>query len=367
MPASPRTTDQIRLLAVTLGAAAALSLTGCNAVGPASLSSGRGMYNEVINQTEDEQILNMIVRLRYGQTFGMLSVASVTANVRAVASISSDVGIGPDENFSGNLVPLGVEGVYEESPTISYVPLNGEQFMVDLLTPLTPAEAFLISRSAPGDQVLLRTLVSRANGLSNSANHSDETNGAFQRILEITGQLQARRKMSTVATSENGGFKFAVLIYDYAGEDTALVEEYLRLLGLTAFTANGDDLRIPIHAALGRPDGSSINIELRSIYDLIIAAGRAIEIPPDHLRRNIVEPLPDSFRESPTAVRIRSSRSRPSEASVAIPFEGQWFFIDRTDHASKQRYFMLRTLIGLRLQDASSNLKAPALTIGVGG
>jgi hypothetical protein len=365
MPDISRSTA--RALAATLGAAAALTLSGCNAVGPASLSAGRGVYNDVLNRTEDEQVLNMIVRLRYGETFGMLSVASVTASIRAAAGISSDIGIGPDENFAGNLVPLGIEGAYEENPTISYIPLNGEQFMVDLLTPLTTAEAFLITRSAPGDQVLLRTLVSRANGLSNSASHSDETSGAFNRVVEITQQLQASRKMSTIAEREEGGLKFAILFYNYSGEDTPLVEEYLRLLGLTAFTANGDDLRIPIRAALGRPDGASINIELRSIYDLIIAAGQAIEIPPDHLRRNIVEPMPDSFTDSPTAVRIRSSRSRPSEASVAIPFEGQWFFIDRTDHASKQRYLMLRTLIGLRLQDSSSNLKAPALTIGVGG
>ena len=37
------------------------------------------------------------------------------------------------------------------------------------------------------------------------------------------------------------------------------------------------------------------------------------------------------------------------------------------DHAGKQRYIMRRTLIGPRLRDSSSDLKDPALTIGVGG
>ena len=45
-------------------------------VGPRSITAGRGAYAEVINQTEDQQILNALVRTRYDETFGMISVAS---------------------------------------------------------------------------------------------------------------------------------------------------------------------------------------------------------------------------------------------------------------------------------------------------
>ena len=61
--------------------AVALGSCGCALVGPQSISAGRGVYAEVINRTEDEQILNVIVRMRYDETFSMLSVASVTANL----------------------------------------------------------------------------------------------------------------------------------------------------------------------------------------------------------------------------------------------------------------------------------------------
>ena len=60
----------------------ALGLCGCAVVGPQSITAGRENYTEVINRTEDEQILNVIVRQRYDETFGMMSVASVTANLR---------------------------------------------------------------------------------------------------------------------------------------------------------------------------------------------------------------------------------------------------------------------------------------------
>ncbi len=351
-------------LPLAAGAVAALGMVGCNTVGPASLSSGRGVYNEVINRTEDEQVLSMIVRLRYGQTFGMLSVASVTANIRAAATISGNFGIGPDESFDGNLVPLGIEGAYEENPTISYIPLGGESFVIDLLTPLSLQQAFLISRAAPGEQLLLRTLVSRVNGLDNPVELDSRTDEDFDRVLTIVKDLVSRKKMSTVAWLENDRPQYAVLIYDYNEDgDAELVREYLRLLGLTSYTANGDDLRIPIRASLGRADGENLNIEFRSVFDLIVEAGRTIDIPADHLKRGIVEPRVHETG----SLRILSSRSRPNNASVAVPYEGWWFYIDRTDHASKRSYILLRTLIGMRLQDASSDLNAPALTIDVAG
>ncbi len=61
----------------------AVHMCGCNVVGPMSLSGGRAVYAAVINTTEDEQLLNVIVRQRYDQSAGMLSVASLTANLRA--------------------------------------------------------------------------------------------------------------------------------------------------------------------------------------------------------------------------------------------------------------------------------------------
>jgi len=76
-------------LAVFSAVPLASCMSGC-VVGPASITAGRGVYNEVINRTEDEQLLSMIVHERYNETYGMLGVASVTANIRARATMPSD-------------------------------------------------------------------------------------------------------------------------------------------------------------------------------------------------------------------------------------------------------------------------------------
>jgi hypothetical protein len=128
--------------------AAVLCLCGCASVGPQSITAGRGVYADVIDRTEDEQILNVIVRLRYDETFGMMSVASVTANLRFSAGATTDIGVGDSDNYAGNLVPFSAGIAYEENPTISYVPLSGEDFMRRILSPVSTSEWILLGGPA---------------------------------------------------------------------------------------------------------------------------------------------------------------------------------------------------------------------------
>lgn len=108
MPRSVRVSGHATNTETFRGSRRALAggFVGCASAGPASIANGRAVYNEVINSTEDEQLLNVSVRERYDQTFGMLTVASVTASIKVSANVSANAGIGPDENYSGNLVPL---------------------------------------------------------------------------------------------------------------------------------------------------------------------------------------------------------------------------------------------------------------------
>jgi len=88
-------------------------------VGPRSISMGRADYNEAINRTEDEQMLLSIVKGRYGETFSLLAVSGVAANVRFGANAGVEVGWGSKENYAGNLVPFSGGMAYEENPTIA--------------------------------------------------------------------------------------------------------------------------------------------------------------------------------------------------------------------------------------------------------
>ena len=82
------------------------TISGCAVVGPRSINMGRADYNEAINKTEDEQMLLSIVKGRYGETFSLLAVSGVAANVRFNTNVGVQAGFGDSENYAGNLVPF---------------------------------------------------------------------------------------------------------------------------------------------------------------------------------------------------------------------------------------------------------------------
>src|SRR5215471_14905515 len=123
-------------LGMLAGILLASAIQGCAVVGPSSLSRGRGAYAEVIAETNAEQSLATLVRLRYGAPWILLAVSSVTAQVRFSADLRAEFGVGPDANFAGALVPLSSGVAYDENPTISYLPVQGDKHLRQLLSPI---------------------------------------------------------------------------------------------------------------------------------------------------------------------------------------------------------------------------------------
>jgi len=79
-------------------------LSGCTVVGPTAVHSGRLAYNEAIIKTDNQQMLMLVVRNRYGERSNLLAVSSVTANVSVTANAGVELDIGDNDNYSGNLV-----------------------------------------------------------------------------------------------------------------------------------------------------------------------------------------------------------------------------------------------------------------------
>jgi hypothetical protein len=137
------------------------ALCGCAVVGPTSISMGRADYNEAINKTDDAQMLMSIVRGRYGETFSLLAVTGVAANVRFGTNAGVNVGFGPDENFAGNLVPFSGGLAYEENPTITYAPVQGAQYVRQLLSPIPLDILLLLVRAMPEPGQIITLLVKK--------------------------------------------------------------------------------------------------------------------------------------------------------------------------------------------------------------
>ena len=342
-----------------------LALCGCVTVGPNSVLAGRGAYSEVINKTEDEQLLNAVVRSRYDETFGMLQVAAVTANLRFKAVAGTEIGIGDAENYAGNLVPLSAGVSYEENPTISYVPLSGEDFMRRVMTAVSLEEWHLLSGAGWDKRAVFEMTVFRINGLYNPLLSSNERSPEFERFIEIyellTLQDVLNIQKAVIDDDENPDYVMALHDYDPANRDN--VEELFKLLSIKV-KVDGSPILLPIRQGYGNPD-DAILIQTRSAQNVFHLLGFGVDVPQEHLEAGIVEPLPLNFQDARKHLTIRSSEKRPENATVLIRYRDRWFYIDATDRRSKRTFLFLRTFAGMRLTEVSMTQRAPIITVPI--
>lgn len=110
-------------------------LSGCQSwYGPSALTDTHPAYNQaMVNSLSHEMLLNL-VRLKYRDRAYFLKINSITASM----SLKSNLGIKGGEFVTPN---AGV--AFSQSPTISYAPLDGEDFLKSLLSPI-PLDAVLI-------------------------------------------------------------------------------------------------------------------------------------------------------------------------------------------------------------------------------
>jgi len=343
-----------------------LLLAGCQTLGPTALGAGRGAYNDVIARTESEQTLGLMVRLRYSDPIGLLAVSSVTAGLKFTAETKTEAGFGPRANYAGNLVPFSAGITYEDSPTISYAPVDAQAFLREWLTPVT-METLAKVLQAGLDSALTALLVERMNGLRSGANTTVDERNAFNRAMTLLLQFRERGIASWAEQSGNAK-QYELILSNYSPAHVADAEELLRLLDLRGDPGHESTIRIPV--IIGVRDGKfdGLAIQTRSIAVIMRNAAAAIDVPREHVENGIVEAsteLPAVLTVPGPALRIHSSRGAPERANVAVQHRGWWYYVDDADRISKRTFLDIQMLFLTRLAEARATQATPLLTIPV--
>jgi hypothetical protein len=342
-----------------------LSLSACQGLGPATLAAGRGAYNDVIARTNSEQTLGLIVRMRYADPIGLLSVSSVTANLRVGANAKGEAGIGTESAYKGNLVPFSAGVSVEDNPTISYTPIEGQAFLREWLAPLSLETLVLAIQAGVNVDVILPLLVDRLNGLRFEAEATPEEREAFGRAAALMETLRALGAEAWIAQPGQTG-RYELVLSGYAPEHTGQVEELLRLLDVSADARGGSTITVPV--MLGPRVGGypGLAVQTRSIAEIMRMAARMVEVPEEHVRAGVVAPSPVLVGEAGPMLRIRSSPSAPNQANVAVEHRGWWYYVDDTDLVSKRLFEDIQLLFLSRLSDATRGTQSsPVLTLPV--
>jgi len=354
---------------VTLACAlvSVLCSAGCGLIGPTSIRGGRAAYNEAIVATGNQQILAAIVRIRYGEPFGLLAVSSITANMQIRANAGAEFGIGTESNYQGNLVPLAAGFGYEETPTISYTPVQGEKYMRQFLAPVPLDLTMLLLGSLRDSPHAMSLLLRSINGMRNPDflwDPSVEADPRFARLVELLARM-ARQGRLIWGQKSGSDSTFALVTTGAAGAPDPQLAELFDLLGFAAPEDRDGVITLPVQYGIGKPAEPAIRLETRSLFDLFRVVAAAVDVPEEHLESGVAHRLPPPGPVG-RSIQIRRSKDRPDGAVAEVRHHGWWYSIDGTDAASKLTFRILESLISVRIADTVDHKKsAPVLTVPV--
>ncbi len=352
---------------LTIGVLACLLIAAsCSFVGPTSIRNGRLAYNDAITETNNQQLLMGIIHNRYEEKGSLLAVTSVTANVSVKTNAGVQFGFGDFDNYAGNLVPFRAGTVYEENPTISYTPVEGQVYSTQLFSPLPVTVLTQLTGTMTDPSYIYTTLVASVNGIRNPdfLFAQSKPDQRFERFVSILTVLTQAQRLHWLANPQQAG-SFSMVIDHYAPAYTAEVSELLDLLGLPAPKAHSAQVVLPTFLALDGRKSGAIGLITRSIYDLVEILSAAVEVPEEDQRNGLTVNYPAPGLAG-KELRIRHSKARPEHATVAVKHRDNWFYIDETDQATKRFFRIMSALWSVSI--AESTLRgsvAPVLTVPV--
>ncbi len=191
----------LRLLLSVLTLAAPVALTGCGAlVASTDIKGARHNLNEAVTVTAEEQLLLALVQTRFVHNPGFLEVSAINTQLKWSAGISGSYQTNPS---IGSVAPsLG----YSETPTITYIPLQGPKFVRQIMTPVSAEIVGLILETGWSCEVVLRLEVER-NGevhfIAGSEGQSFDWEEMYKDLLTIHWSPSRPEKAAIVVNYQN--------------------------------------------------------------------------------------------------------------------------------------------------------------------
>jgi hypothetical protein len=346
-----------------------LVIGGCHQAGPASVEIGRASYNIAIQQTNSEQLLLNFVRLRYRDTPYFMEVASVSTSFDFNASALASTSLPESE---GKIYSFGAGVGYTERPTITYTPLQGDQFVRQLMSPVDLDTILLLYHSGWSIERIFRVCFQSINGVKNAPGASGPTPDyvpqyeEFREAAKLLRELQLRRMldMGHAKSDDPNKPSVEIRIAEQALEWDE-VKQLCDLLGLEHGRTH-----FPLTTEVGAGGKDRIATVPRSLMGSLFYVSQSVEVPADDELAGwvTVSRDPQGNRFDWRAVtgglmHIHTAKQRPHNAYIAIYYRGSWFYIDDSDLTSKSTFSLLMQLFALQAGEIKST--GPILTLPV--
>ncbi|QPJ63011.1 MAG: hypothetical protein G3M70_14445 [Candidatus Nitronauta litoralis] len=347
---------------------AVLVTSGCAGVGHGRIEGERSNYNVAIQRSNDEQLLLNLVRLRYRDTPFFLEVSSVATQF--TYSAGANAGSRLESGVKG-IFNLGADAAIEERPTVTYAPLQGEDFIHRFLSQVPMQTIVLLARTGWSLERVFRVCFQNLGPLKNAPNASGPTPATapeyepFLKAAKLVRAINLKNGLQ-VSLGENGTISGLVLQLNDRGRKLPQTKELLQLLKMPLDSKQIFFTTQPV------PDNKPyLRAEARSLIGIMYYLSHSVDTPEADRERGRVTVTRDKDGKlfdwdlvTGDLMHVRTSHSKPENAIVAVEYRGEWYFLDDTDLGSKSTFSMLGQLFSLQ----SGNAKAltPTLTLPVG-
>lgn len=340
----------VNILMTVLVILLCLSFAGCGPIAGRGLLSGdRNFYNFEISKSDNSQLLLNIVRLRHLDTIEFLQVSSITAQKSAQGSAN---GIYAFFNpyralYQGSLAGGNLN--YTDTPTISFTPMQGADFVGNLLTMVSLKSVFYLMNTAWNIEVILRLSMHKINDSYNEvgyvAREKNETPHGYASFLEVIHYLRILQQKNALE-----------VFLDMKGDEEILVFRFNR----TRERATSAKIRRLLHLSpdtqtmfwttkdYDSPPKNTVLVRTRSILQIMSYLANAI-VPPPHEKG-----FQSFYPAKIPGIKIYSSPN-PVKANISTIYKGTYYYIKDDDANSKRTFLLFNNLYQLKAGIAGSN------------
>lgn len=350
-------------------------LVGC--ASPVALHQAVLEYDRTINRVETELLLLNIARVRHNQPIHFTAVSNIAATFDF--RVSGGVTGAPIDATDSLTPPLTLffSTSVAENPTISIIPLRGEEFTHRILFPIYENKLSFLAGQGVDPSISLR-LVARgiilegygeSGFLLNQPSNKEEYREFRRRVLHLAS-LNLTRLLRFEPIRFMDGSQEVIgrnVITNYTWDE--LPNEERRAIHKTAQRYPGNFILVDIRP--GYPGGDypfKGAIQTRSFKAILGFIARGIaEEPEFHVEKDprtgpvLVNP--------PKTLAIRETRIRPDDAIFAVQEQGLWYSIDPMPEGDRrfakwnhQAFDVLYQFFQLTVTDVAK-VPTPAITI----
>ena len=395
-----------RLVLIILTFTTTVLSQGCGSfIASVDIKGSRHTLNEAVSVTTEEQLLLAFVQTRFIHNPGFVDVSMINTQLNWSAGITGSYRTNPSIGSVGPA--LG----YSESPTVTYTPLQGGEFVRRMMMPVGMEILGMLIETGWSSESVLRLVVQRINDIPNGFDGSIvqlETLPRYKEFNQVARLFEKLFARGDIVLTMVPNHHFPITSWDWENPDnfksgTVMknsweptdnpvllnvrrsarkkdsatendLQEFVHLLGFplenlkprNELNPNFDSVFVQNATRPGFK--GDIWIQTRSLQEILYALSWAVEVPPEAEKRGEVEVItgPDGklfhWEEMYKGLlRVFWSRSRPENAAISVPYQGNWYYIRKNDLASKRTFVLLGQLTKM-LSGLGSGF-APTLTL----